>query len=100
MLFPFIRPYVTRNNNYNIFVIASVACTFDILQDKTFGLKNKKGAKNQKFIQQVQKQVHQGNQPARAAAPDKKEEKKKKDAELAELNALFRPVIQKAPKGT
>lgn len=69
-----------------------------VIEDKTFGLKNKKGAKNQKFIQQVQKQVHQGNQPARAAAPDKKEEKKKKDAELAELNALFRPVIQKAPK--
>ena len=29
------------------------------LQDKTFGLKNKKGAKQQKFIQQVQKQVSQ-----------------------------------------
>ncbi|OQR80365.1 zinc finger CCCH domain-containing protein 15-like, partial [Tropilaelaps mercedesae] len=68
-----------------------------VIEDKTFGLKNKKGAKNQKFIQQVQKQVQQGNQPARAV-PDKKEEKKKKEQELAELNALFRPVIQKAPK--
>lgn len=28
-----------------------------IIEDKTFGLKNKKGAKQQKFIQQVQKQV-------------------------------------------
>lgn len=28
-----------------------------ILQDKTFGLKNKKGSKQQKFIQQVEKQV-------------------------------------------
>jgi hypothetical protein len=27
------------------------------IKDKTFGLKNKKGAKQQKFIQQVQKQV-------------------------------------------
>lgn len=36
-----------------------------LLQDKTFGLKNKKGAKNQKFIQQVQHQVKAGNQSAR-----------------------------------
>lgn len=28
-----------------------------IVEDKTFGLKNKKGAKTQKFIQQVNKQV-------------------------------------------
>ena len=34
---------------------------FYILQDKTFGLKNKKGAKQQKFIQHVQKQTMQGN---------------------------------------
>lgn len=32
---------------------------FKTKQDKTFGLKNKKGAKQQKFIQQVQKQVSQ-----------------------------------------
>lgn len=38
---------------------------FICLQDKTFGLKNKKGAKNQKFIQQVQHQVKTGNQSAR-----------------------------------
>ena len=30
---------------------------FRFVKDKTFGLKNKKGAKQQKFIQQVQKQV-------------------------------------------
>ncbi|GFS69682.1 zinc finger CCCH domain-containing protein 15 [Nephila pilipes] len=36
-----------------------------IIEDKTFGLKNKKGAKNQKFIQQVQHQVKSGNQSAR-----------------------------------
>ena len=32
-----------------------------LLKDKTFGLKNKKGAKQQKFIQQVQNQVKGGN---------------------------------------
>lgn len=36
-----------------------------MLQDKTFGLKNKKGGKQQKFIQQVQKQVVQGNKSAK-----------------------------------
>ncbi|CAG2120782.1 unnamed protein product, partial [Medioppia subpectinata] len=30
-----------------------------IIEDKTFGLKNKKGTKQQKFIQQVQHQVKQ-----------------------------------------
>ena len=30
---------------------------FFLFQDKTFGIKNKKGAKQQKFIQQVQVQV-------------------------------------------
>ncbi|KAJ8978229.1 hypothetical protein NQ317_016380 [Molorchus minor] len=31
-----------------------------VIEDKTFGLKNKKGAKQQKFIQQVEKQVKTG----------------------------------------
>ncbi|XP_003742945.1 zinc finger CCCH domain-containing protein 15 homolog [Galendromus occidentalis] len=69
-----------------------------VIEDKTFGLKNKKGAKNQKFIQQVQKQVQQGNQPRKAAEEKPSDLKKKKEQELAELNQLFRPVIQKAPK--
>ncbi len=34
-------------------------------QDKTFGLKNKKGAKNQKFISQVQNQVQNAGKSAR-----------------------------------
>ena len=34
-------------------------------QDKTFGLKNKKGSKQQKFIQQVQHQVTQGGKTAK-----------------------------------
>ncbi|VDN32792.1 unnamed protein product [Dibothriocephalus latus] len=36
-----------------------------IIEDKTFGLKNKKGAKQQKFVQQVQKQVIYGNKSAK-----------------------------------
>ena len=36
-----------------------------IFQDKTFGLKNKKGAKNQKFIAQVQNQVQNAGKSAR-----------------------------------
>lgn len=28
-----------------------------VIEDKTFGLKNKKGTKNQKYVQQVQNQV-------------------------------------------
>ena len=35
------------------------------MQDKTFGLKNKKGSKQQKFIQQVQHQVTQGGKSAK-----------------------------------
>lgn len=35
------------------------------LQDKTFGLKNKKGAKQQKFIKNVTQQVKYGQQSAR-----------------------------------
>lgn len=69
-----------------------------IVEDKTFGLKNKKGAKTQKFIQQVQKQV-KGNIAANKEVPkiSKKEEKKK---ELEELNTIFRPVTtQKVERG-
>lgn len=68
-----------------------------IVEDKTFGLKNKKGAKTQKYIEQVQKQVKGNlakNEPPKAS---KKEEKKK---ELEELNAIFRPVTtQKVQHG-
>lgn len=48
-------------------------------QDKTFGLKNKKGAKTQKFIAQVEKQVKSGGQhPINAKPDDRKLEKEKK----------------------
>lgn len=68
-----------------------------IVEDKTFGLKNKKGAKTQKFIQQVQKQVKGNLAKNEQPKISKKEEKKK---ELEELNAIFRPVTtQKVERG-
>lgn len=64
---------------------------YDYLQDKTFGLKNKKGAKNQKFIAQVEKQVKSGGQhPLNRAVDPRKDEKEKKLQEQKELQALFR----------
>ena len=72
-------------------------------QDKTFGLKNKKGAKQQRFIQQVQHQVkYGGNKSARELEKEKENLLKKKEdkkKELAEINALFKPVQQLAGKG-
>jgi len=68
-----------------------------VVEDKTFGLKNKKGAKNQKFIQQVQKQVQQGGDPkARRMEELRLAEKKKKEDEkkrLEEEKKLFAPVV-------
>lgn len=66
-----------------------------IVEDKTFGLKNKKGKKQQTYIKNVQSQV-QGNQKKSEAAKEtnklsKREQEKQK---LEELNALFKPVQQ------
>lgn len=73
-----------------------------IIEDKTFGLKNKKGSKQQKFIQHVQHQVTQGGKTAKQLEKEKadkmlKKDDKKKTAE--EMNTLFRPVEQKVTKG-
>lgn len=75
-----------------------------VIEDKTFGLKNKKGAKQQRFIQQVEKQVKFGGNPSNRKLEDaKKQEKDKKDAKLKEakeLSLLFKPVaFQKVEKG-
>lgn len=59
-------------------------------QDKTFGLKNKKGAKTQKFIAQVEKQVKSGGLNPLSNVNVKKDEKEKKLQEKKELNSLFR----------
>lgn len=69
-------------------------------QDKTFGLKNKKGAKQQKFIQQVEKQVKSGGIFPAKPMDDKKKDKDAKLKEQKELAMLFKPVqTQKVEKG-
>ncbi|PIK59500.1 putative zinc finger CCCH-type containing 15 [Apostichopus japonicus] len=73
-----------------------------LIEDKTFGLKNKKGAKQQTFIKSVQHQVKYGNQKATKVddAQDKKKGRELKKKEQDELNLLFRPVAgQKVAKG-
>ncbi|XP_057379263.1 zinc finger CCCH domain-containing protein 15 homolog isoform X2 [Daphnia carinata] len=76
-----------------------------IIEDKTFGLKNKKGGKNQKFIAQVQQQVKSGGTAAAKKLEDEKRlQKEKKEAELKaqkEMQDLFKPVqpVQKVEKG-
>lgn len=72
-----------------------------VIEDKTFGLKNKKGAKQQRFIQQVEKQVKTGGIAARKLGEtDKTKDKDAKAKEAAEMALLFRPVTtQKVEKG-
>jgi len=68
-----------------------------VIEDKTFGLKNKKGTKQQKFIAQVEKQVKQGGDPknrkreAELAEERKRKEQAKKLEE--ERKNLFKPVV-------
>ncbi|ORZ37392.1 hypothetical protein BCR44DRAFT_53496 [Catenaria anguillulae PL171] len=74
-----------------------------VVEDKTFGMKNKnKSKKVQKFVEEVKKQAQnavvqkKGADPA-AAAPSKKEIQAQRKAELAEI---FKPVqTQKVPFG-
>ncbi|XP_076452480.1 zinc finger CCCH domain-containing protein 15-like [Babylonia areolata] len=74
-----------------------------VIEDKTFGLKNKKGTKQQKFIKTVTQQVKQGNQKASKLEQQQREEREKKKDEKKklqdELNTLFKPV-QTVGKGT
>lgn len=71
-----------------------------VIEDKTFGLKNKKGAKQQKFIQQVEKQVKTGGTHPLIPGDAKKLEKEKKLKDQKELAMLFKPVqMQKIEKG-
>ncbi|XP_012281106.1 zinc finger CCCH domain-containing protein 15 homolog [Orussus abietinus] len=74
-----------------------------VIEDKTFGIKNKKGAKQQKFIQQVEKQVKTGGISARKIEDPnaKKLEKERKLKEQKELALIFKPVLtQKIDKDT
>jgi len=75
-----------------------------VLEDKTFGMKNKKGSKAQKFIANVEKQVQGGGNPElkkleleRAKAKKEKEEKEKRELEM---QSLFKAVpSQKVESG-
>lgn len=68
-----------------------------LIEDKTFGMKNKKGAKSQKFIEQVQKQVHSGGKVNTWAQDQERkkanEKKAQKEAELREMELLFGKAI-------
>ncbi|XP_078489545.1 zinc finger CCCH domain-containing protein 15 [Ciona intestinalis] len=68
-----------------------------IIEDKTFGLKNKKGSKQQKFVKHVNQQVKAGGDPsAKRIEQQRLEEKKKKEEEKRkreEMDSLFKPVV-------
>jgi hypothetical protein len=78
-----------------------------IIEDKTFGLKNKnKSSKVQKYVQQVAQQVKTGGNPKAKKEEEARElarkQKKEEEAKKAEEALLFKPVIapQKVPFGT
>merc|ERR1711970_257256 len=64
------------------------------VEDKTFGLKNKKGAKQQKYIEQVNKQVYNKNPGEARQQAQKVSAKAKKAAYLEELDAIMKPMKQ------
>jgi len=66
-----------------------------VVEDKTFGLKNKKGKKQQTFIKNVSSQVQGDKKKAEGTAAPKLTKKEIEKQKLEELNALFKPV-QKA----
>jgi len=75
-----------------------------VLEDKTFGLKNKKGGKAQKYIANVEKQVKGGGNPElRKLELEREKAKKEKEAELKreqDLKSLFKSVpTQKVESG-
>lgn len=75
-----------------------------IVEDKTFGMKNKKGAQTQKHIAQMTQSAKAGGTPEekRRAAEKAQREREKAASEAAKKEAaeLFKPVqIQKVPFG-
>jgi len=76
-----------------------------IVEDKTFGLKNKnKSKKVQQYCASVKQQAEQKVRPKRtgpSAAEKRKEEKKAQEEKEKEMKALFRPTITqpKVPPG-
>lgn len=69
-----------------------------VIEDKTFGLKNKKGNKNQKFVAQVENQVRNNNTRMDLVRQQEAAKKKEKD-ELLDIANLLKPVEQKVAKG-
>jgi len=68
-----------------------------VIEDKTFGLKNKKGGKAQKFIANVEKQVKGGGNPDFRKQEAEKEKKKKEKEEEAKRNAEMQSLFKAAP---
>ncbi|KAF8042443.1 hypothetical protein BT93_A0924 [Corymbia citriodora subsp. variegata] len=78
---------------------ADLAKKQKMVEDKTFGLKNKNKSKNvQKYMQTLQQSVQPKADPSKTAAKKKKEESKAKDKEL---NDLFKIAVSqpKVPVG-
>ncbi|BFG36050.1 hypothetical protein CerSpe_223240 [Prunus speciosa] len=78
---------------------ADLAKKQKIVEDKTFGLKNKNKSKNvQKYVQTLKQSVQPISDPSKTAAKKKKEEEKAKDKEL---NELFKVAVSqpKVPVG-
>lgn len=64
-----------------------------VVEDKSFGLKNKKGKKQQTYIKNVAHQV-QGDMKKQRTEEPKVSKRDAEKAKLEELNALFKPVQQ------
>ncbi|KAF2289987.1 hypothetical protein GH714_039424 [Hevea brasiliensis] len=78
---------------------ADLAKKQKIVEDKTFGLKNKNKSKNvQKYVQNLKQSVQPNPDPTKVAAKKKKEEDKAKEKEL---NDLFKVAVSqpKVPIG-
>lgn len=78
---------------------ADLAKKQKVVEDKTFGLKNKSKSKNvQKYVQNLQQAVQPKLDPSKIAAKKKKEEEKAKEKEL---NELFKVAVSqpKVPVG-
>lgn len=78
---------------------AELAKKQKIVEDKTFGLKNKNKSKNvQKYVQSLKQNVQPKPDPSKVAAKKKKEEEKAKEKEL---NDLFKIAVSqpKVPVG-
>lgn len=78
---------------------AELAKKQKIVEDKTFGLKNKKKSKNvQKYVQSLHQSVQPKPDPSKVVAKKKKEDEKARDKEL---NDLFKVAVSqpKVPVG-